>query len=119
MASTLKTQPSQQKGEQHRKKYDYCGSWGHNFAECRKRIVVQRREDYKPVATMQADSGTNISHARDMMINLEEIFGEQSRNTRQVVMKNLMSTKMVESTPVWEHKLKMMSFIDELDSLGG
>ena len=56
--------------------------------------------------------------AQDMMLHLKEMFGEQSRNEWQTVMKNLMSTKMVEGTPVWEHVLKKISFINELDMLG-
>ena len=56
--------------------------------------------------------------AQDMMPHLKEMFGEQSRSAWQTAMKNLMSTKMVEGTPVWEHVLKMISFINELDMLG-
>ncbi|XP_050249166.1 uncharacterized protein LOC126696474 [Quercus robur] len=56
--------------------------------------------------------------AQDMMLHLKEMFGEQSRSARQIAMKNLMSTKMVEGTPVREHVLKMISFINELDMLG-
>ena len=55
---------------------------------------------------------------QDMMLHLKEMFGEQSRSARQTTMKNLMSTKMVEGTPVREHVLKMISFINELDMLG-
>ena len=53
-----------------------------------------------------------------MMLYLKEMFGEQSRSARQTAMKNLMSTKMMEGTPVREHVLKMISFINELDMLG-
>ena len=56
--------------------------------------------------------------AKDMMFHLKEMFGEQSRSARQTAMKKLMSTKMVEGTPVREHVLKMISFINELDMLG-
>jgi hypothetical protein len=52
-----------------------------------------------------------------MMFHLKEMFGEQSRSARQIAMKKLMST-MVEGTPVREHVLKMISFINELDMLG-
>jgi|UniRef100_A0A2N9H2W8 hypothetical protein len=55
---------------------------------------------------------------KDMMFHLKEMFGEQSRSARQTAMKKLMSTKMVEGTPVREHILKMISFINELDMLG-
>ena len=56
--------------------------------------------------------------AQDMMLHLKEMFGEQRRSARQTAIKNLMSTKMVEGTPIREHVLKMISFINELDMLG-
>ncbi|XP_028106720.1 uncharacterized protein LOC114305791 [Camellia sinensis] len=37
-----------------------------------------------------------VPTAKDMMINLKEMFGEQSRSARQTAMKGLMSTKIVE-----------------------
>ena len=37
---------------------------------------------------------------QDMMLHLKKMFGEKSRSARQTTMKNLMSTKMVEGTPV-------------------
>ncbi|XP_028056517.1 uncharacterized protein LOC114260568 [Camellia sinensis] len=37
-----------------------------------------------------------VPTAKDMMVNLKEMFGEQSRSARQIAMKGLMSTKMVE-----------------------
>ncbi|GFZ03457.1 hypothetical protein Acr_16g0000810 [Actinidia rufa] len=36
--------------------------------------------------------------ARDMMLNLKEMFGEQGRSARQDVMRNLLNTKMAEGT---------------------
>ncbi|CAL5379479.1 unnamed protein product [Camellia sinensis] len=56
--------------------------------------------------------------AKDMIVNLKEKFGEQSRTARQTAMKGLMSTEMVEGTPVREHVLKMISFINILETLG-
>ncbi|XP_028101305.1 uncharacterized protein LOC114300652 [Camellia sinensis] len=38
----------------------------------------------------------DVPTAKDMMVNLKEMFGEQSRSARQAAMKGLMSTKMVE-----------------------
>jgi hypothetical protein len=55
---------------------------------------------------------------KDMMFHLKEMFREQSRSARQTVMKKLISTKIVLGTPVREHVLKMISFINELDMLG-
>ncbi|XP_057459282.1 uncharacterized protein LOC130749944 [Actinidia eriantha] len=56
--------------------------------------------------------------ARDIMLNLKEMFGEQGRSARQDVMRNLLNTKMTEGTPVREHALKMISFLNELEILG-
>ena len=56
--------------------------------------------------------------AQDMMLHLKQMFGEQSRSALKTAMKNLMSTKMVGGTPVREHVLKKISFINELDMLG-
>ncbi|XP_057493154.1 uncharacterized protein LOC130778643 [Actinidia eriantha] len=55
---------------------------------------------------------------RDMMLNLKEMFGEQGRSARQDVMRNLLNTKMAEGTPVREHALKMIGFLNELEILG-
>ena len=38
--------------------------------------------------------------ARDIMLNLKEMFGEQGRSARQDVMRNLLNTMMVEKTLV-------------------
>ncbi|EOX98948.1 Polyprotein-like protein [Theobroma cacao] len=59
-----------------------------------------------------------LATARDMIYNLQEMFGEQNRSARQAALKGLMSTKMVEGSPVCEHVLKMISFINELEMLG-
>ena len=56
--------------------------------------------------------------ARDIMLNLKEMFGEQGRSARQDVMRNLLNTKMAEGTPVREHTLKMIGFLNELEILG-
>ncbi|XP_028113002.1 uncharacterized protein LOC114311139 [Camellia sinensis] len=59
-----------------------------------------------------------VPTAKDMMVNLKEMFGEQSRSACQIATKGLMSTRMVEGTPVREHVLKMISFINILETLG-
>ncbi|KAL3537320.1 hypothetical protein ACH5RR_000687 [Cinchona calisaya] len=101
MASTSKTQRSQQKGEQPRKKCDYCGRWGHNFAECRKYIAAQRREGYKPVVAVQVDFGTDINYgyAEVTITTVKEgihdtnrvKFHQVSRPRRKPLMKELIS----------------------------
>ncbi|XP_077249252.1 uncharacterized protein LOC143888713 [Tasmannia lanceolata] len=52
------------------------------------------------------------------MANIKEMFGEQNRAARYIAMKSVVSTKMVGGTPVREHMLKMMGFLNELDVLG-
>ena len=61
----------------------------------------------------------NIPMAYDIMLSLREMFAEQNRSARQVAMKNLYNTKMAEGTPVRDHVLKMMSYLNELEVLGG
>ena len=54
----------------------------------------------------------------DMMMNLKKMFGGQNRAGRQVAMKALLNTKMVEGTPVRDHILKMIAHLNELEILG-
>ena len=51
-------------------------------------------------------------------MSLIEIFGDQNHAARQVVMRELMNTNMAEGTPVWDHVLKMMSHLNDLEILG-
>ena len=52
------------------------------------------------------------------MTSLGEMFGEHSRPARQIAMQKIMNAKMLEGTPVREHVLKMISFLNELETLG-
>ena len=54
----------------------------------------------------------------DMMMNLKEMFGEQNRAGRQVAMRALLNTKMVEGTPFQDYILKMIAHLNELKILG-
>ena len=56
--------------------------------------------------------------ARDMILHLKEMFGEESRSARQTSMKYLMSTQTTEGNLVQEHVLKMIYFINKLDMIG-
>ena len=56
--------------------------------------------------------------AYDILLNVKEMFREQSRAARQVAMKALLNTKMAEGTPVQDHVLKMISHLNELEVLG-
>ena len=55
--------------------------------------------------------------ARDMILHLKEMFGEESRSARQTFMKYLMSTQTTEGTLVQEYVLKMIYFINKLDMI--
>ncbi|XP_077232472.1 uncharacterized protein LOC143869799 [Tasmannia lanceolata] len=59
-----------------------------------------------------------MASAMDIMYNLREMFGEQNCSARQIAIKGLVSTKMVEGNPVRDHRLKMMGYLNELEILG-
>ena len=52
------------------------------------------------------------------MDSLKCMFGEYGRPTRQVVMQRLMGAKMAEGTLVREYILKMIGFLNELETFG-
>ena len=52
------------------------------------------------------------------MDGLKGMFGDHGRPPRQVGMQKLMGTKMAEGTSVREHVLKMIGFLNELETLG-
>ena len=56
--------------------------------------------------------------AYDILLNVKEMFGEQGRAARQVAMKALLNIKMAEGSPVQEHVLKMIFYLNELEVLG-
>lgn len=56
--------------------------------------------------------------AYEMMYNLKELFGHQSRVARRIAMKSVMSATMAEGTPVRDHVLKMMGHLNEMEILG-
>ena len=60
----------------------------------------------------------SMGSAADIMLNLTEMFGGQSRAARQVAMKALMNTNMAEGTLVRDHVLKMIGYLNELEILG-
>ena len=56
--------------------------------------------------------------AYDIMMNLKEIFGHQSRAGRQEAMRSLLNTKITEGTSVQEHVLNMIAHLNELEVFG-
>ncbi|XP_077211652.1 uncharacterized protein LOC143846923 [Tasmannia lanceolata] len=59
-----------------------------------------------------------MASSMDIIHNLREMFGQQDRSARQIAIKGMVSTKMVEGTPVRDHMLKMMGYLNELEVLG-
>ena len=53
-----------------------------------------------------------------IMDSLKGMFGDHGRPARKVSMQRLMGAKMAEGTPVREHILKMIGFLNELETLG-
>ena len=56
--------------------------------------------------------------ASAIMTSLKEMFGEHGRPARKIAMQKIMNAKMLEGTPVREHVLKMISFLNKLETLG-
>ena len=52
------------------------------------------------------------------MTSLNEMFGEYGRPVMQIAMQKIMNAKLLEGTPVREHILKIISFLNELETLG-
>ena len=55
---------------------------------------------------------------QSILINLKDLYGEQSRTARYEVSKQLFHARMTEGTSVQEHVLKVIDLITRLDQLG-
>ncbi|XP_037496196.1 uncharacterized protein LOC119370982 [Jatropha curcas] len=56
--------------------------------------------------------------AFDMLENLKEMFGDQTSAARQNALREILTSKMEEGTPVRTHVLKMMSLLNNMEVLG-
>ena len=56
--------------------------------------------------------------ASAIMTSLKEMFWEHGRPARQITMQKIMNAKMLEGTPVREHVLKIVSFLNKIETLG-
>ena len=65
-----------------------------------------------------ATLASRYSTAYNMVMSLKEMFGDQNSVARQVVMRELINTNMIEGTPVRDQVLKMMSHLNEVEILG-
>ena len=53
-----------------------------------------------------------------MLLHLRKLFEEKGRTQRYEISKSLFKTKMSEGTPVVNHVLKMIEWIEKLKGLG-
>ena len=60
----------------------------------------------------------DVKLTSDIMYSLKEMFGEQGCSTRKDTIRLLLNTKMAQRTPVREHCLKMISYLNTLEVLG-
>ena len=60
----------------------------------------------------------DVELASDIIFSLKEMFGEQGHSAGQDIMRLLLNTKMAQGTPVREHCLKMISYLNTLEVLG-
>ncbi|CAA0833201.1 Unknown protein, partial [Striga hermonthica] len=61
----------------------------------------------------------SMNTAADILLNLRNLFGHQSRAARQEAVSALMTTRMAEGTPVREYALKVMALLNELEVMEG
>ena len=54
---------------------------------------------------------------QSILLNLMELYGEQSRTARYEISKQLFHTKMIDGTSVQDHVLKVIDLITRLDQL--
>ena len=60
----------------------------------------------------------SIATTYEILLSLQEMFSDQGKLVRQVVLRTIMSTKMTEGTPVTNHKIHMIALFNEMEILG-
>ena len=60
----------------------------------------------------------SVSTSSAMLLSLQEMFGVQSRSTKQMVMKQIMNTIMSKGTSVRGHIIKMIGLFNEVRDIG-
>jgi len=70
------------------------------------------------ISTVLQHQMQDVEPASDIMLSPKEMFGEQDRSARQDTIRILLNTKMVQGTPIREHCLKMISYLNTLEVLG-
>ena len=60
----------------------------------------------------------DIETAADMLYNLHEMFGGQGRQARQQAVRQFMNCRMKAGTPVRDHMMLIISYLNEMEILG-
>ena len=60
----------------------------------------------------------DMENTVSIILHLTELYGEGTRNRRFNIVSELVKTKMVKGSPVHQHVLKMIGFIEQLENLG-
>ena len=60
----------------------------------------------------------DVELASNIMLSLKDMFGKQGRSARQDTIRLILNTKMAQETPIREHCLKMISYLNTLEVLG-
>ncbi|XP_059629675.1 uncharacterized protein LOC132272568 [Cornus florida] len=88
------------------------------FKKCNKVDEMTRCYILASLSNVLQSQHLHYLTSADIMLNLKEMFGQVGKSARQTTMTNLMTTKMVQGTPVQDHALKMIGFLNELKILG-
>ncbi|RYE03362.1 MAG: hypothetical protein EOP33_09675 [Rickettsiaceae bacterium] len=67
---------------------------------------------------MLKEQHRDIETAADMLYNLLEMFGGQRRQTRQQAVRQFMNCRMKARTPVRDHTMLIVSYLNEMEILG-
>ena len=59
----------------------------------------------------------DVELASNIMLSLKDMFGKQGRSARQDTIRLILNTKMAQETPIREHCLKMISYLNTLEVL--
>ncbi|XP_037493982.1 uncharacterized protein LOC119370280 [Jatropha curcas] len=97
---------------------------GPNYVDWKRNLdILLTAEEYQFVLTEVCPEKLKNPHqtmdtAFDMLENLKEMFGDQTSAARQNALREILTSKMEEGTPVRTHVLKMMSLLNNMEVLG-
>ncbi|KAG6531274.1 hypothetical protein ZIOFF_005078 [Zingiber officinale] len=60
----------------------------------------------------------NLSHAYEIHVRLDKLYGAKSRIRRYQILGDLIQTRMIEGSSVHDHVVKMINMVEKLEDLG-